>query len=156
MQRCCIPVVLHLHLSLNHTGCWGTTGGFTTSFLHFSQFSTTLWDLPNSRPVHSLMLSAHHFFCLPRLLPLFTVPCKMVLVRPDERETGPYHRLTPGGYKLIRNAKCPAVGDASETITTYSRLIKEKAFDRSGLQEYRGPNSCLRITHLSNGDGGAV
>ena len=33
---------LHLHLSLNHRGCWGTTDDFTTSFLHFSLFSTVL------------------------------------------------------------------------------------------------------------------
>ena len=45
------------HLSLNHEGHWGTTDDFATSFLHFSLFSTALWDLPNSRPVHSLMLS---------------------------------------------------------------------------------------------------
>ena len=71
------------HLSLNHEGRWGTTDGFTTSFLHFSKFSTALWDLANSKPVHSLMLSSHLFLCLPCLLPPFTVVCKMVLVRPD-------------------------------------------------------------------------
>ena len=32
---------------------------FATSFLHFPLFSTAPWDLPNSRPVHSLMLSSH-------------------------------------------------------------------------------------------------
>ena len=60
-------------------------------FLHFSLFSTALWDLPNSRPFHSLMLSSHLFLCLPCLLPPFTMPCKMVLARPDEWETWPYH-----------------------------------------------------------------
>ena len=41
----------------------------------FLLFSTALWDLANSRPVHSLMLSSHFFLCMPcRLLP-FTVPC---------------------------------------------------------------------------------
>ena len=75
------------HLSLNREGLWGTTDCFATSFLHFSLFSTVLWDLANSRPVHSLMLSSHLFHCLPCLLPPFTVPCKMVLARPDERET---------------------------------------------------------------------
>ena len=65
----------------------GTTDDFATSFLHFSLFSTALWDLVNSRPVHSLMLSSHLSLCLPCLLPPFTVPCKMVLARPDERET---------------------------------------------------------------------
>ena len=38
---------------------WGTTDDFTTSFLHFSLVSTAVWDLSNSRPVHSLMLSSH-------------------------------------------------------------------------------------------------
>ena len=45
---------LHHHLSLKRDGRWGATD-VTTSFLHFSLFSTALWDLPNSRPVHSLM-----------------------------------------------------------------------------------------------------
>ena len=47
--------------------------------------------LVNSGPVHSLMLSSHLFLCLPCLLLPFTVPCKMVLARPDEREIWPYH-----------------------------------------------------------------
>ena len=58
----------------------------------FPLFSTALWDLANSRPVHSLMLSTNLFPCLPRLLPPFTVPCKMILARLDEQETCPYHR----------------------------------------------------------------
>ena len=37
-----------------------------------------------ARPVHSLKLSSHLFLCLRCLLPPFTVPCKMVLARPDE------------------------------------------------------------------------
>ena len=77
----------HHHLSLNREGRWGTVDDFTTSFLHFSLFSTALWDLANSRPVHSLMLCSHLFLCLHCLLPPFTVPCKMALARPDERET---------------------------------------------------------------------
>ena len=77
----------HHHLSFNREGRWGTTDDFTISFLQFSLFSTALWDLANSGPVHSLMLSFHFFFCLPCLLPHFTVPCKMVLSTPDERET---------------------------------------------------------------------
>ena len=64
---------------------------FTTAFLHFSLFSTALWDLANSSPVRSLMLSSHLFLCLPHLLSPFNVPCEMVLARPDEQETCPYH-----------------------------------------------------------------
>ena len=47
----------HHHQSLNRQGRWGTTDDSATSFLHSSLFSTALWDLPNSRPVHSLMSS---------------------------------------------------------------------------------------------------
>ena len=65
----------HHHQSLHRECCRGTTDDFATSFLHFPLFSTALWDLPNSRPVHSLMLSSHLFLCLPCLLPPFTVPC---------------------------------------------------------------------------------
>ena len=81
------PFHHHHHLSLNHEGRWGTTDDFTTSFVHFSLFSIGFWDLANPRPVHSLMLSSHLFFCLPCLLPPFTVPCKMVLAWPDEQKT---------------------------------------------------------------------
>ena len=95
----------HHHQSLNREGPWGTTDDFATSFLHFFVFSTALWDLANSRPVHSLMLSSHLFLCLPCLLPPFTVPCKMVLARPDEREPWPYHcslRL----FTIVRRSSC--------------------------------------------------
>ena len=94
---------LSSHLSLNREGRWGTTDDFT--FLHFFLFSTALWDLANSRPVHSLMLSSHLFLCLLCLFPPFTVPCKMVLTRPNERETRPYHcslRL----FTIIRRCSC--------------------------------------------------
>ena len=83
----CISSSSHYHLSRNREGRWGTTDDFRNHFRHFSLFSTALWDLPNSRPAHSLMLSSHLSLCLPCLLPPFTVPCKMVLARPDERET---------------------------------------------------------------------
>ena len=79
----------HHHLSLNRVGRWGTTDDFATSILHISLFSTAFWDLANSRPVHSIVFPP---------LPLsasssspFTVPCQMVLARPDERETRQYN-----------------------------------------------------------------
>ena len=61
----------HHYLFLNCEDRWGTKDDFATNFLHLFLFSTALWDLPNSRPVHSLMLSSHLFLCLPRLLPPF-------------------------------------------------------------------------------------
>ena len=95
----------HHHQSLNREGRWDTTDDFATSFLHFSLFSTALWDLPNSRPVHSLMLSSHLFLCLPCLLPPFTVPCTMVLARLDERETWPYH-CNLHLFTMVRRSSC--------------------------------------------------
>ena len=82
-----IIIIIVINPLSNREGRWGTTDDLANSFLHFSLFSTALWDLPNSRPVYSLMLSSHLFLCPPCLLPPFTVPCKMVLARPDERET---------------------------------------------------------------------
>ena len=82
-----------------------TTDDFRTSFLHFSLFSTALWDLANSRPVLSLMLSSHLFLCLPCLLRPLTVPWKMVFAGPDKRETWPYHcsvRL----FTVVRRSSC--------------------------------------------------
>ena len=76
------------NLSLNREDCWGTTDNFTTSFLHFSLFSTALWDLPNSRPVHSLMLSSH-----PRSGELRTQKLKSHLVRTQSLNVLP---LKPG------------------------------------------------------------
>ena len=79
MEKSCLRRMLgqplhhhHHHLSLNCEGCCGTTNDSTTSFLHSSLFPTALWDLANSRPVHSLMSSSHLFLCLPCLLPPFT------------------------------------------------------------------------------------
>ena len=95
----------HHHLSLNCEGRWGTTDDSEISFLHFSLFSTALWDLVNSMPVHSLMLSSHLFLCLPCLLLPFTVPCKTVFARPDQQETCPYHcslRL----FTIVRRSSC--------------------------------------------------
>ena len=104
--------LLHLisyHLSLNRQGRWGIIkDDFTTSFLHFFLFSTARWDLANSRPVHSLMLSSHLFLCLLCNLRHFAVPCKMVLARPDERKTWPYHcclRLVT----LARRSSCDPI-----------------------------------------------
>ena len=60
----------------------------------FSPFSPVLhcplWPA-ELQSVHSLMLSSHLFLRPPCLLLPFTVPSKMVLARPDERETWPYH-----------------------------------------------------------------
>ena len=76
----------HHHQSLNREGRLGTTDDFATSFLHFSPFSTALWDLPNSRPVHSLMLSSHLFLCPPCLA--LSVYHYCTVQERDEEEVG--------------------------------------------------------------------
>ena len=113
-----ILIISHLIYPLT-----GSTDDFATSFLHFPLFSTALWDLANSRPVHFLMLSSHLFLYLPCLFPPFTVPCKMVLARPDERETCPYHyslRL----FTMVRRSSCgpiaPWILARTSSLVTWS------------------------------------
>ena len=108
-RKCFIYFFISLifYLSRNRESRWGITDDFATSFLHFSLFSIALWDLANPRP-HFLMLSSHLFLCLPCLLPHFTVPCKMVLARPNERDTWPYHwsfRL----FTIVRRSSCDPI-----------------------------------------------
>ena len=74
---------LHPHLSCSLADRWGTTIDFTTNFLHSSRFVAFCSMMFNSRPVHSLILSSHRFLCLPRRLPPYTVPCRIVLARQD-------------------------------------------------------------------------
>ena len=75
------------------------------SLSNFVLFSTALWDLANSRLVHSLMLSSHLLLCLPCLLPPFTLPCKMVLARPDKQQTCPYH-CSLCLFTMVRRSLC--------------------------------------------------
>ena len=118
------------HLSLNREGRWGTTDDFATSFLHFSLFSTALWNLAKSRPVHSPMLSSNLFVCLPCLLSLFTVPCKMVLARPDEQDTLPYHcslRL----FTVVRISQCGPI--ACWILARTSSLASWSLYEMRGV-----------------------
>ena len=120
----------HHHQSINREGRWGTTDDFATSFLHFFLFSTALWELPNSRPVHSLMLSSHLFLCLSCFLPPFTVPCKMVLARPDERESRPYHyslRL----FTIVRRSSCGPI--ACWILARTSSLVTWSLYEMCSL-----------------------
>ena len=102
------PLSLSLSLSLIYPltlGSFGHHQWFRNQFPIFFPFSTALWDLANSRPVHSLMLSSHFFLCLPCLLPPFTVPCKMVSARPHKRKTWPYH-CSLRFFTVVRRSSC--------------------------------------------------
>ena len=82
---------LHLHLSRSVVDRWGATDDLATSSLHSSRLSAFLMAAPSVMPVHSGMLSSHLFFCLPRLLPPCTVPCRIVLASPEDLVMCPYH-----------------------------------------------------------------
>ena len=69
----------------------GTTDDLATSSLHSSRLSAFLMAASSVKPVHSGMLSSHLFFCLPRLLPPWTVPYMIVLTSPDDLVMCPYH-----------------------------------------------------------------
>ena len=71
----------------------------------FPYYSTALWDLVNSGPVHPLMMSSHLFLYLPCLLPPFTAPCTDEMARPDEWDTWPYH-CSLHLFTMIRWSSC--------------------------------------------------
>ena len=80
------------------------------------------------------MLSAHLFFCLLYLPPPFTVPCKMVLARPDERKTCPYHcslRL----FTMVRRSSfgpiaCWTFARTSSLVTKFINSTKDTSVKR--------------------------
>ena len=51
------------------------------------------------------MLFSHLFFCLSLLLPLFTVPCRIVIAMPEELEIWPYH-LSFRFFAMVRRSSC--------------------------------------------------
>ena len=109
----------------------------------FSILHCSLCDLPHSRPVHSLMLSSNLFLCLPCLLPLFTVPCKMVLARPDERETWPYHcslRL----FTIVRRSSCGPI--ACWILARTSSLVTRSLYEMcSILRQHLISKACILL-----------
>ena len=77
----CLPFT-SLHLSHSLFDRWGTKDDRATTVFHSSLFSAFRRASPNFNPVHSVMLSSHLFFCLPLLLPPYTVPCRIIFASP--------------------------------------------------------------------------
>ena len=73
------------HLSLNREGRWGTTLCFHNQFPQFFSVLHRPLGLGELQACPIPDVVFHLFFCLSFLLPPFTLPCKMVLARPDER-----------------------------------------------------------------------
>ena len=134
----------HFHLSFICECRLGTTGDFKTSFLHFSLFSTGLWDSANSRPVHSLMLSSHLSLCFPCLLPPFPVPCKMVMARPDEQETCLYHC----GLHLFLMVRRSLVVHLPAGSWQMNCMKTSSPYDFSGWPSKRASLHCICIYRL--------
>ena len=88
---CHTVTVTILFCPITLEGRWGTTDEFATILSHLVLFSAVLVELAKSIPVHSLILSSHLFLCLPLFLFPFTVPCRIVLARPEDLETWPNH-----------------------------------------------------------------
>ena len=82
---------ISLHLSHSLFDRWGTKDDRATTVLHSSLFSAFRRASPNFNPVHSVMLSSHLFFCLPLLLPPYTVPCRIIFASPVDLVLCPYH-----------------------------------------------------------------
>ena len=115
------------HQSLHCDGGCGITDDFTTSLLYFSLFSTALWDLVNSRPVHSLM----------------TVPCKMVLARPDKWETCPY-QCSLHLFTMVRRSSCGPI--ACLVLAQTSSLVTWSLYEmRSILQKHLISMACILL-----------
>ena len=100
-------VVCHLisSQSLNLGGRRGTTDDVAIIPFHPSLSSAALRESPNPIPVHSLMLSSHHFFCLPFFHAPFTVPCRIVFAIPEDLEMWPYH-LSFRFFTMVRRSSC--------------------------------------------------
>ena len=93
------------HQSLNREGRWGTTDDFATSFLHFSVLHCTLG--PAELQACPFPVVVFPPLPLPALSSSpFTVPCKMVLARPDEREARPCNAvcvsLRSSGLRVVQ------------------------------------------------------
>ena len=101
-------ILTHLSSSqfLNLGGRRGTTDDVVIIPFHPSLSFAALGESPSPIFVHSLMLSSHLFFCLPLLLALFTVPCRIVFAMPEDLEMWPYH-LSFRFFTMVRSPCTP-------------------------------------------------
>ena len=101
--------------------------------------------LANSRPLNSLMLSSHLFLYLPCFLPPYTVPCNMVLVRPDEREKKPFH-CSLCLFTMVRSScgpiACWILAHISSLVTWYGMRVSCGSTLLSRLEFLGGGGLC--------------
>ena len=117
------------HLSLNRESRWGTTDYFATSFLHFSVLRCPLGLGELQACLVPDVVFHFFFFFLTCLLPPFTVPCKAVLARPDERGTCPCHcSLRP--FTIARSSCGPI---ACWILARTSSLVKWSLYEMCSI-----------------------
>ena len=94
-----------------------------------SQLPSGAWRTPGLS-IHWCCLPTFFFICLPCLLPPFTMPYKMVLARPDERETCPYYsslRL----FLMVRRSSCGPI--ACWILAQTSSLVTWSLYKMSSI-----------------------
>ena len=62
---------------------------------------------------------SHRFLCLPLRLPPWTVPCRIVLVSPDNRDTCPYHF----GLRLFTEVRRSSYGPKAFPILAFTSSL---------------------------------
>ena len=85
-QTCQTSIWSSLVYPITLPGHWGTTDDFTTIPFRLALSSAAPVELAKSIPVRSFILSSNLFFCLPFLLFLCTVPCRIVFAKPKDLE----------------------------------------------------------------------
>ncbi|GFR69454.1 hypothetical protein ElyMa_002050700 [Elysia marginata] len=98
-------MTLYLYPSLKFGIRRGAVEDLLTTAFYSSVSSAIRMVFLSSSPVDSLMLSSQRFSYLPPLLPPFTVPCIMVMARPDERVVCTYHSSFPCPT-MVRRSTC--------------------------------------------------
>ena len=124
--------------SINLGGRRGTTDDVATMAFHpslSSLSSAALRESPNPIPVHSLMLSSHLFFCLPRFLAPFTVLCRIVFAMPEDLEMWPYH-LSFCFFTMVRRSSCTPIASwillrTSSFVTGLCRKFSDVSYSIS-------------------------
>ena len=126
-----ITIIIIIYLSLNREGRWGTTDDFATSFLHFSLFSTALWNLANSGPVNFLMLSSHLFFVCVVIPPCTELNWNLFDCCRSQDKEGVWNPLKCVPLYFLDAWKVTLNGGVIGALTTYkpNGLTREKMDD---------------------------
>ena len=100
---------------------------------------------------HFLILSSHLFFCLPCLLPPFTLLCKMVLTRPDAQETSPDTTSVFISFMTVRRSSCGLIACQGQKIPHSAdgiQICDLQSLSTIATVAYRSFKQCMIIICL--------